>query len=365
MPMFANLVKQIKKKILFLIVNQLEKPSLFWLLITSPLKWGVFFWIHIKKLRKLKKNYGTCSVCVGNITLGGNGKTPLILKLIEDLKDFQPTVISKGYKRKLKGTFCLKEIQNFKQVGDEPLLIQSKFPKTNVYVVDDRLKFLQSFQPQLAIFDDGLQDSKLEYDFRIALFDKDRFSQPQNLIPQGIYREPFSSLKNVDLIGIKGPLKESEFLKIKKSFADKKIYSPLFSFFLKPVQFKPLNGFPFDQNKLTAVFCAIGNPKSFIDTLLQLKILVEEHLFLADHEPLDREDLEEWIKKLNNQNITQLVCTEKDAIKLSCLENLSIALFSLETETLLEHGIQEYRHFIENLKKNIITQVKDRDQSDG
>ena len=365
MPTFANLVNLAKKKLTFFIQEQLENPSIAWLIITTPLKLLFYFIILLRSFKKRHKVPMTCSLCVGNITLGGNGKTPFILKLIEDLMLFNPAVISKGYKRKQKGTFSLKNCQEIDLVGDEPLLIHSKFPKVDGFVTDSRYHFLEKEKPTFSIFDDGLQDSKLDYDFKIALFDKIRFSKPQNLLPQGNFREPIASLKKVDLIGIKGPIKLDEFLQIKCELLKKKIKTPVMSFFLSPIGFKPLNEKKFDINKKSALFCGIGNPKSFQQTLSNMKIIIDDQLILPDHETLKPSEMENWINQLKQKQISQIICTEKDAIKLSSLENLSIALFSLETETILEHGIQEYQHFIEKLKRNIITTVKERDQSNG
>ena len=160
MSLLLKLWYNFKRQVVLKIEKQLNHPRFFWILLTGFFSTLHALWLLIK--RKKKKVLPGVKICVGNITIGGNGKTPFLIQLAKDLEDLLPAIVSKGYKREKKGTFEVLA-QDYSQVGDEPLLIKKELPKSRVFVTESRFKFALDHPFKCMIFDDGLHDRKLDY----------------------------------------------------------------------------------------------------------------------------------------------------------------------------------------------------------
>ncbi len=145
-------------------------------------------------------------ICVGNITIGGTGKTPHTEYLISLLKsDFNVAILSRGYKRKTSGFFLANQSSTVRDIGDEPLQIKRKFPEILVAVDPDRVngvKRILELNPQtdVIILDDGFQHRNLTPGFSILLSDFNRPMPADSLIPYGSLRESMKNLKRADLL---------------------------------------------------------------------------------------------------------------------------------------------------------------------
>lgn len=345
------LAQKIKRNLQFWVLGRLQKPGVFWIIFTTPLRIFYAFFLFIKNKKKKKSKTSHLTICIGNITLGGNGKTPFLMKLIQDLELFNPHVVSKGYKRKIKGDFQVLESMSADDVGDEPLMIKKDFPDLSVFVTDSRKNFLTSSKKKMIVFDDGLHEKKIPYDITVALFDQSLFSRPYYLMPTGIYREPISSIEGVDLIGIKGAVDDLQFEQIKQFFASHQIDLPVFTFYLKPTKFIPVNHGVFSPHEKIALFCGIGHPESFIETAQSFCGVIQEKWILADHEKITQQEFFLWAKFLEQAGFRQIVCTKKDAIKLQIMENFPLPVFFLETEFVIQKGMQHYKDLIEKISQ--------------
>ena len=273
---------------------KLIKPK-FWdkqyLTLQSLILYPFTFILDLRNLNLLfnkpKKFSDIKTICVGNIYLGGTGKTPLVDCLAKILKKkFRSAIIKKEYQSHL----------------DEKLLLEQN---NKVFFKKDRNSSLLDAvrkKFELAIFDDGLQDNKIEYDLKIVCFNSITLAGNGLRLPAGPLRERLNSLLKYDAVFITGYNKNKEFeKKLKKINPDISIFhgeyiSTNFHIFKK-------------YNYL--VFCGIGNPLSFTDTLKKYKIRYKKKIIFPDHYNYSEEDLQK-INKIAKDKTLKLLTTEKD-----------------------------------------------------
>ena len=267
----------------------------------------------ITRLVILIKNYKTShktnikSICVGNIYLGGTGKTQLVIKLNEILKKkYKIFIIKKYYKNQI----------------DEQKLLSKKanliLPKNRIF----SLNKIKNLKKNLAIFDDGLQDKSLSYNLSIVCFSSITGIGNGKLIPAGPLRESLSKLSDYSAVFING--KKNKYLenKIKKYNKNIKIFSG--EYFLK-------NKNNFDLKSKYLVFCGIGTPESFFKLLKENKIKIEKKIVYPDHYKFSKDEMQKIIDNAKKDNY-QLIMTEKDYYKINHfnLQNINYLKVSLE-----------------------------------
>lgn len=241
-------------------------------------------------------------IVVGNITVGGTGKTPLIIELVKLLESMgkRPGIISRGYAGKAKTwPQIVNDLSNADLVGDEPQLIFQS-TKCPVVVGPDRQQDIELLNKQFAcdviLSDDGLQHYKMQRDIEIAVVDAKRAFGNGLCIPSGPLRERISRLKQVDMVLYNGG-KENEH-----------------AFSLQPADCRAISrdnitpvGLAFFSGKTVHAIAGIGNPDRFFTMLEKNDITVNKHAF-ADHHYFKQAELifdDEY----------PVLMTEKDAIK--------------------------------------------------
>lgn len=258
-------------------------------------------------------------VVVGNIVVGGSGKTPLLLALCTYMQKqgFRPGVVSRGYGGNVTGVKQVQADDSADVVGDEPLMI---FNRTGLPVVvgADRVAavdyLLENNDCDIVFSDDGMQHYRMQRDLEIAVIDSDRGFGNGFCLPAGPLRERTSRLQAADIIVYNGP---------DLSAVDKCSYSlrmtglsrldsdenrPLTSFLQKPVH----------------VVAGIGNPGRFFNQLRQNGIDVIEHAF-PDHHGYQQDDFSGW-------NEACIIMTEKDAVKCSDLALTDAWIVNVEAD---------------------------------
>ena len=245
-----------------------------------------------KKSKKNKMNIKT--ICIGNIYLGGTGKTTLAIKINNALKN-----IGK------KSCFVKKFYKN--QIDEQKILIE----KGKLYSSRERieaLKYAISDNYEYAVLDDGLQDNTLEYDISIVCFNKKNWIGNGMLLPAGPLREKLSSLKHYDIVFFIG--NDENVNKCKEKL---KSINPNINIF--DAKYEPKNLEDFDNTKNYFAFSGIGNHETFLDTLKLSKLNIIENKEFPDHFYYSSSDIKKLIEYTNNKKLN-LVTTKKDFLKI-------------------------------------------------
>lgn len=162
------------------------------------------FLFHIGALKS--KRFDVPVLCVGNITVGGTGKTPHTELIIAELqKKFRVACLSRGYKRKTSGFILADEHSTAREIGDEPMQIKKKFPHITVACDADRVRGIEKLlalpePPQVIVLDDAFQHRYVQADKNIVLVDYNRPVYQDMLLPAGRLRENTGALKRADYI---------------------------------------------------------------------------------------------------------------------------------------------------------------------
>jgi tetraacyldisaccharide 4'-kinase len=241
-------------------------------------------------------------VVVGNITAGGNGKTPVVIWLVEMLLQhgMKPGVVSRGYGGKSSVyPLLLSDETAVEACGDEPMLI---YQRTGVPVAVDPVRasavqVLLEEGVDIIITDDGLQHYALARDIEIVVIDGQRRFGNGRYIPYGPMRESLSRLKTVDFIMNNGGQITNNEIEMK--------LAPQMAVNLSDNREIPVN-----HLKNPVAFAGIGNPSRFFDTLARMGVNLVASKSFSDHQDFDFEDLEAFCSLGED-----VVMTEKDAVK--------------------------------------------------
>ena len=285
----------------------LSKPNFisdFLLPFTFPILLRNFFLTFLKK----KPSSNIKTLCIGNIYLGGTGKTPLTIKIYEVLN-----------KLKYKTATVKKDYSNQK---DEQLLLDKK---TRLIIKKSRKEAVQQGIKEnfdFLIFDDGLQEINLEYDFKIACFKTKQWIGNGRLIPAGPLRENVSSLKRFDAVFLNGDIKkEIKFEKeIKKINPKIKIFKTFY---------KISNKKKFNLNLKYLIFSGIGNPIDFKEILLIKKFKISQEMIFPDHYNYKDYEFEYIIDNATNKKL-KILTTEKDYMKVPTKYRNKIDFISID-----------------------------------
>jgi len=290
----------------------------FWLHLLRPLS-AVFFLITLVRKflyqRGFKKSYHSPIpvIVVGNITVGGAGKSPLVSYLVKQLQGlgYAPGVVSRGYgaTNDLSEATLVSHDSLPSEVGDEPLMLKRKL-NCAVAVSPNRAKAIELLLSQgcdIVVADDGLQHLAMARDIEICVFDSQRLWGNGRLLPSGPLRESLNALKRVDYLVFNGGLPSREIAPLTSW-----LRAPCIGMHLKPENLVSLSGgeskplHDFKGQRVNAI-AGIGNPERFFNTLESQDILVERFPFV-DHHDFQISDF----KGLNDEPI---IMTEKDAVK--------------------------------------------------
>lgn len=267
-------------------------------------------------------------ICIGNITVGGTGKTPMAELVIDYMSQMHNVaLLSRGYGRRTKGYREVSVHSHYREVGDEPLQIKRKFPETVVVVCEKRadgIRRLQSEHPEvdLIVMDDGFQHRYVEAKINIVMIDATRPIQYDKMLPLGNLRDVPESLHRAHYFVVTKcppnmtPLERRLFHKVLIQFAYQRIYYTRFESFrpqpLYPAEASPE---PLTAEQKVIALSGIGNPKPFLDTLREQYKLVEA-VTLEDHHVYRVGDMHRLTELLGRYPDAVIVTTEKDAVKM-------------------------------------------------
>ena len=307
----------------------LKKPNyLAYLLL--PLTIFIKINIFISNLYPKKKFNKIKSICIGNIYLGGTGKTPTTLKLYQLLKDKNYNIVNgKKY---------------YSNQQDEYILLKNKSQVISSKNRKDIIKQALKKNYELIIFDDGLQDRVIDYDLKIVCFDGMNLIGNGFLIPAGPLREEINSLKKYDCVILKNVDKN---VNLDEIISKIKNINPKIEIFYTYVKIKNIEKFKRSDQYL--IFSGIGNSKSFKEILIKNDFNIVEEKIFTDHYNYKDKDILKIIEIAEKKNM-RIVTTEKDYIKVPNYLREKIGFIDIDLEISEEDKLIKFIESIINEK---------------
>ena len=267
-------------------------------------------------------------ISVGNITLGGTGKTPFAIALAKNIKAMgrKPAVLTRGYGK------------------DESQLLKEKLQDIPVLVGRDRVKNADRAVGQVGsdcvILDDGFQHYRIKRDINIVLIDATSPFGNRRLFPRGILREPLTRLRDADIaILTKSDMGRGNIDYIRSVLKKFNGGIGIAESFYQPVDLRKifsegLTPLSYIMNKKLALLAGIANPDYFEWMVGSLGCKIVERFYYADHYPYREKDIDFVVKKCLDRNSNLLITTEKDAVRLKRLKSLpsQVEIFALRID---------------------------------
>lgn len=275
------------------------------------------FLIKIIKLLKIKsknKNQKIKTICVGNIYIGGTGKTSLSIKIKEILNE-----------KKIKSCFIKKFYEN--QIDEQKLLEN----RGKLFLSAKRSEAINQAEKEnyeIAILDDGLQDLSVDYDISLVCFNNINWIGNGLTIPAGPLREDITNIKKYQHIFLNGNLENLE--NIKKQILD--INSKINIYIGK---YEPLNLDEFNKNDKYFIFSGIGNHKTFVSMIKNYGLNVFKDIEFPDHYTFTNNDLNMIVNEAKDLNC-KIITTEKDYLRLEDKKNDKIKFIKSELKIINE-----------------------------
>jgi tetraacyldisaccharide 4'-kinase len=312
------------------------------------------------KPKKLKAKV----ISIGNITLGGTGKTPLVIYVSQKLKEkkLKVAILTRGYKRRKKElTELVGENKNkipWSEVGDEPYLLASRLYDVPVVVSKDRstsgVCAEKKYRAEVLVLDDGFQHWKLSRNLDIVVIDATNPFGNSKLFPAGILREPLSSLRRADIFVLNKAdqiLNKENLIQMLRGYNQ---YAPIIESVYainsierllehSLIEEKHLEG------KKCLAFSGIGNPISFEKSLKRLKVEVLKHHRFADHFFYQKKYILNLEKKAQELGADFMITTEKDSVRIPMMNELKIPIYVFKIDLVITKGEEIFWKKIEGL----------------
>lgn len=301
-------------------------------------------------------SFGLPVICVGNLSVGGTGKSPMVEYLVAHLKGrFKVATLSRGYKRKTKGYALASEHTTALDIGDEPMQFHLKFPDVPVAVGEERLVAIPQLlhdrpETQVIILDDAFQHRAIRAGLNIILTDHGNLFTRDFYLPTGDLRDLKSGYKRADIIVVtkcKSNLTTEEADKLRQEIrplAHQKLFFTTIQYW-HPYHITKFNNYTLSADSEVLLVTGIANPRP-------LKKLLEDHsnaydmLQYGDHHIFTIDDLRDIKKKFEAIDAPNkiILTTEKDAMRLlkfrSQLENLPLYVIPIRHHFLFDEGNQ-------------------------
>ncbi|MEE9614638.1 MAG: tetraacyldisaccharide 4'-kinase, partial [Thermodesulfobacteriota bacterium] len=271
-------------------------------------------------------------VSVGNITVGGSGKTPVTIYIASRLREkgMKVAILSRGYGRSSKGVKVVSDGERVllgpEEAGDEPCLMAERLEGVPVIVGEERVRSgrlaIERFSPDVLLLDDGFQHIKIERDVNLLLLDSKRGFGNGFLVPRGVLREPVNAVARADIVMVKGDGPDNPPAAELKKPVIKFSYNPTG---LVEVKSDTRTGVERLNGKRVLAVAGIAEPGSFLETLREAGAEVVGYLAYPDHHrytPAEMKEIEDA-----SQGADIVVTTGKDAVKLKPLCGAGISVW--------------------------------------
>src|ERR1051325_8800163 len=309
-------------------------------------------------------------ISVGNLTLGGTGKTPLVSYIARYLKreGRSVAILTRGYGRASKGRRVLNEPgrtaatdapaakgrvpagEPYREFGDEPLMLALEMPEVPVLIDKNRYESgrfaQQEFDPDVLILDDGYQHLALHRDLNILLLDATDPFGGFEMVPFGRLREPLYGLRRADVVIVTRadkPFDQAQRLAVIKYFCGDQI--PVLYFYSTITNLRLLaTNDVYDAGAFAGwnvvALCGIGNPQAFSEDLLQVGMNIAAEHFFADHHPYSQDDLDRTVRLAREVGADAIITTEKDAVRLAGLKQSDVPVYAAQLELQSEDEVR-------------------------
>lgn len=308
-------------------------------------------------IRSYNRYYADCIVIsVGNITLGGTGKTPVVEYLAKYLKGEgrKVAILSRGYKKKCRSA-SVHRCSSYETMGDEAYMLQENLKGVPVVVNADRRQgisiAINDYGADTIIMDDGFQQWGIKKDLDIVTIDALIPFGNRHIFPRGILRQPLSSLKQADVFILTRTDVTPDISDIRKVLGEFNPLAIIIESVHKPVGFYPLgrkqdlSEVGIFKGKTIALVSGIANPDSFKGMVADLGVKIGASFDFPDHYSYSSKDLDRIILECKEKNIACIITTEKDAARLSQLpvKDCHLPVFVLRIEISITRNEDEER----------------------
>ncbi len=329
-------------------------------------------WLYDKKILR-SATFGLPLICVGNLSVGGTGKSPMVEYLVQQLKDHAKTaILSRGYKRKTKGYALASENTTAIDIGDEPMQFYRKFPDVPVAVGEERIEAIPQLlhdkpDTELVILDDAFQHRAINAGLNILLTDCNNLFTRDFFLPTGDLRDMRSSYKRAQIIVVtKCPanLSEQDKAAIITEIEPVKGQQVFFTTIAygQPYHITKGHSVDLDENTDVLLITGIANPKP-LKSFLEDRIGTYTMLHYGDHHIFTLDDWKDIQKKYEVMEAGKkiIVTTEKDAMRLmkyeAELHALPFYVIPIEHRFLFEEGAKfdaAVMQFLSQFKQKMI-----------
>lgn len=320
-------------------------------------------------------------VVVGNLTVGGTGKTPVVERFAKELlkKGRKVAILSRGYKskqdspkRNLQNWYGLKDITpprivsdgnevflNSEDAGDEAFMLARNLPGVVVLTDKNRVKAgrfaIEKFNVDTVILDDGFQYLHLKGQLNLLLVDQTNPFGNRCLLPRGILREPVRHLKRASYVFFTKSEIEPE-LEILQTVRKYNPHAEIIRCVHRPKYFEEVNGLK--KEKLTflhefyvGVFCGIASPRGFEDLIDRMSGEVRFKQRYLDHHKYSIQELDKMFQQAKNSGADVMVTTEKDAVRIPENYKPIIPLLFVRMEIEIIEGFEDFEEAVEDICK--------------
>jgi tetraacyldisaccharide 4'-kinase len=337
--------------------------------------------LYLYRKRILKeRQLGCLVISIGNLTVGGTGKTPVVEKFARALQSGgrRVAILSRGYKsidRRKKKTWWERAlgqrpettprvVSDGKRVlldsgtsGDEPYMLASNLRGVAVVVDKDRVKgglhALKELGVDTLLLDDGLQYLHLKHRLDIVLVDRQAPFGNEHLLPRGTLREPPRNLRRASYIFItkcNGESNSELIQRIRQHNRTAEIiectHKPLY---LKHVYREERLPLDYLKGLYIGSLCGIAAPESFEEGLRKLGAKIELSRHFADHHRYAQKELTSFLQRCVRRDVSAVITTEKDAVRLPVLDNLEVPIYFLRVEIEILNGQETWEQCVQRI----------------
>ncbi len=301
------------------------------------------------------------TISVGNLTVGGTGKTPLTIEIAREAvrRGFSVSILTRGYMSKSSESIIVSKgkgpLTDWRQSGDEPYLMATK--TRGAWIVKDPNRYrggLISGAKDIFILDDGFQHWRLHRDIDVLVIDSSDPFGGGRLLPFGRLREPVSAIERANVIVItKTSEPDSELEKQIRRF-NRKV--PIFYADYRVDGFRTLKHSVRAGEVSTRsafLFSGIGNPEYFEQIVREYGLNVKGAIRFRDHHRYTKRDIDRILKNAKKNNAEIIVTTEKDLVRLSDVQEFELPLFALSVRLKIKD-----KDFFDILFKDLLPQSK-------